>query len=160
MKTRIFQTRFYDDEDITDMTIYEQHLYLYLLTCQYINISGVFQLSPKKIQFEAKFTEEQFMEASKKLTELKKVLFYKGWVYVVNARKNNNYERSDDNKKACKNEIDRIPLEVKEYFDTVLPTVLLPVPIIHKQETINKKPEIISNRTAELKEQAHRLIGK
>jgi hypothetical protein len=162
MKTRIFQTRFYDDEDVIEMNLYEQHLYFYLLTCQYINISGMFQLSPKKVKFEAKLTELQFTNASQRLEEMKKAVFYKGWVYVINARKNNNYERSEDNQKACMNELARVPLEVKEHFNTVLPTVVSTVPIIHKQEIINKKQEPINNKskTEELRKQAHALIGK
>jgi hypothetical protein len=122
----------------------------------------MFQLSPKKVKFEAKLTERQFTNASQKLEKLKKAIFYKGWVYVINARKNNNYERSDDNKVACKNELARVSLEVKEHFERVVPTVVLPVPIIHKQEIINKKQEPINNKskTGELRKQAHSLIGK
>lgn len=162
MKTRIFQTRFFDDEDVIEMNLYEQHLYLYLLVCQYINISGMFQLAPKKVKFEAKLTELQFTKASQRLKELKKAIFYKGWVYIINARKNNNYERSEDNQKACKNELARVPLEVKEHFNTVVPTVVLPVPIIHKPKTINNKQEIINHKskTEELRKQAYALMGK
>lgn len=156
MKTRIIQTRFWDDEVIVDLSIYGQHLYIYLLTCQYINICGIFQLSEAKIRFEAKFEKDTFETAKSELAEQKKAYFYKGWVFVVNALKNNNYTRSEDNKKAYNKELERVPKEVYDYFqscisDTTVDTtvdssvgVLPTVPINNKSKIINQKPETIT----------------
>lgn len=148
MKTRIIQTRFWDDDFISGCNLYTCHLYIYLLTSQYINISGIFQLPLRKIVFESKLTEKQLGTAIEELSQAGKADFYKGWVYIRNAFKNNNYVRSEDNQKAYEKEIALVPQEVKEYFDSsvnstadssvgVLPTV----PINKKQETINKKQE-------------------
>lgn len=121
MKTRVFQTRFYDDEYIVDTDLYSQHLYLYLLTCSYINISGIFQLPDRKIMFEAKFDKLQdgetiLQSAKEALSKAGKVHFKDGWVYVVNALKNNNYIKSSDNMKAYMREVERMPQEVLDYF--------------------------------------------
>lgn len=118
MKTRIFQTRFYDDEFIVNLDLYTQHLYLYLLTCQYINICGIFQLSDRKICFESRLNEKQLAMAKECLEKNKKVFFKNGWVYVVNALKNNNYIKSPTNLNAYKAELSKIPVETKNYFDS------------------------------------------
>jgi hypothetical protein len=152
MKTRIIQTRFWDDEFVTEVDMYTQHLYIYLLTSQYINISGMFQLSPKKIQFECKLTDLQFQQAKETLEVAGKVFFSEGWVYVVNAMKNNNYTRSEDNSIAYNRELERVPTVIKDYFytkqtvrdSTVDSTVhsTSTVPINKNKEIINKKSEI------------------
>lgn len=144
MKTRIIQTRFYDDEFVGELDLYGQHLYMYLLTCQYINISGIFQLTPKKIQFESKLTEHQYASAVSQLTP--KVRFYKGWVYVINALKNNNYIKSGDNKVAYEKELEKVPEEVLSYFKGEVPvfdsTVDSSVESTKKSEIRNNKSEI------------------
>jgi len=145
MKTRIIQTRFWDDEIQDSISLYAQHLYIFILTSQYINISGYFQLSESKIKFEAKLTDNQFSQAKEELAEEKKVLFHKGWVWVVNARKNNRYENSNLNVTACERELERVPKEIKEFFDTTI-KVLSIVPINNNKEIINNKSEIIINK--------------
>ena len=142
MKTRIIQTRFWDDEFVSECDIYTQHLYIYLLTSQYVNICGMFQLPEAKIKFEAKLTDHQFSQAKSILESSKKVFFFKGWIYIVNARKNNRYEKSDDNKTACNNELDKVPSLVKNYFNQAFDsTVESSVDSNQKQEIRNKKQE-------------------
>lgn len=120
---------------------------MYLLTCQYINISGVFQLSENKIKFEAKFTDIQFNNAKKLLEENNRAYFYKGWVYVVKARKNNNYEKSNLNVICCNNEIERVPIDVIEYFRKVSDTTIhTTIDSTHKPKPINNNPETIDDK--------------
>ena len=118
MKTRIIQTRFWDDEINEQIDIYTQHLYLYLLSSKHINMCGYFQLRNGVIQLEAKLTENQLKSAKEQLQRLKKVYFKDGWIWVVNARKNNSYENSPKNKVACENELSKIPRVILEFFDS------------------------------------------
>lgn len=143
MKTRIIQTRFWDDEFISECSLYTQHLYIYLLTSQYINICGMFQLPVKKILYETKLTDKQFEIAEKELAQADKVYFAKGWVYVKNAMKNNNYVKSSDNQKACDKELGRVPDDVRAIFDSTVGST------VHSTSTvpINNKQEIINNKT-------------
>jgi hypothetical protein len=141
MKTRIIQTRFWDDEFISDCSLYTQHLYIYLLTSQYINICGIFQLPVKKILYETKLTEKQFEIAEQELAQADKVYFFKGWVFVKNAMKNNNYVKSSDNQTACDKELGRVPADVTAFFDSTVRSTgnsTSTVPINNKQETRNK----------------------
>lgn len=146
MKTRIIQTRFWDDEFVSNSDLYTQHLYIYLLTSQYVNISGIFQLPSKKIMLEASLTDNQFNSAKDNLEKANKVKFCDGWVYVVNACKNNKYTNSPDNQKAYDREISQVPDKVRAYFDSTVDSsvdstvgVLPTVTITNKQEIIKEK---------------------
>lgn len=118
MKSRAIQTRFWDDEIITELSQYAKYLYIYLLTCQYINVSGAFQLADKKIIFETGLTEKQFLEAKKELISVNKVKFQGGWIFVINAQKNNNYIKIPSNQKTFKDEWNKIPEKIKTYFQS------------------------------------------
>lgn len=123
MKTRIIQTRFWDDDFVSNADLPTQHLYIYLLTSPYINLCGIFQLPERKIMFESKLTDKQFQSAKECLEKSRKVIFYKGWVFVTNARKNNNYENYDGNRRALERELEKVPTEVKEWFDSSVTVV-------------------------------------
>ena len=138
MKTRIIQTRFWDDEFISDCSLYTQHLYIYLLTSQYINICGIFQLPVKKILYETKLTEKQFEIAEQELSQADKVYFFKGWVFVKNAMKNNNYIKSSSNQKAYEKELDRVSDDVRSFFDSTVGSTVHSTSTV----TINNKQEI------------------
>lgn len=138
MKTRIIQTRFWDDEFISDCSLFTQHLYIYLLTSQYINICGVFQLPIKKILYETKLTEKQFEIAEQELSQADKVYFFKGWVFVKNAMKNNNYIKSSSNQKAYEKELSRVSDDVRSFFDSTVGSTVYSTSTV----TINNKQEI------------------
>ena len=155
MKTRIIQTRFWDDNFIYESDIYTQHLYIYLLTSQYVNISGIFQLPEGKIKTEAKLTDKQFEDSKQILSKNKKVFFKDGWVYVRNAEKNNNYRRSPSNETAYQRELAVIPANLLEYFhsldSSVDNSVDNSVYTNHKSEIRNKK-SIIRNQYKSIKD--------
>lgn len=149
MKTRIFQTRFYKDKEVLKLSLEAQHLFMYLLTCEHINICGIFELPDPYIILESKLTQEQLDKAKKELQDMNKVIFEDSWVFVVNARKNNNYEKSEDNMKCLVKELLRVPKNVMATFDkynpyesidTTVDTTVKGTPYSnYKQETINNK---------------------
>lgn len=92
---------------------------------------------------ETKLTEKQLEQGISELEKAGKVYFYKGWVYVKNAMKNNNYTKSSDNQKACDKEISLVPKEVLAFFDSSVDSSVDSSPYSsHKSEIRNKKQEI------------------
>ena len=65
MRTRIFQTRFYKDKEVLKLSLEAQHLFMYLLTCEHINICGIFELPDPYILLESKLTQEQLDKAKR-----------------------------------------------------------------------------------------------
>jgi len=145
MKTRIIQTRFWDDEFVFNASKDAKLLYIYLLTSQYINISGIFQLDERKIAFETGLTPKEFEKAKQEIETAKKVFFYKGWVKVCNAEKNNGYKNSPLNEVAYQREISLIPQCVLDYFNSSMDTSIDSSTYTnHKSEIINNKYKIIN----------------
>jgi len=120
METRIIKTRFYQDGKVSELSYEAQNLFMYLLTCKYINISGKFELPDRLIIFEHKCTENQLKKAKVELETAKLVIFKDNWIFVVNAEKNNKYRNSPNNEKVYNNELDRIPESIKKYFNDIL----------------------------------------
>jgi hypothetical protein len=147
MKTRIIQTRFWDDEFVFNASKDAKLLYIYLLTSQYINISGIFQLDERKIAFETGLTPKEFEKAKQEIETAKKVFFYKGWVKVINAEKNNGYKNSPLNEVAYQREISFIPQCVLDYFNSSMDSSIDSSTYTnHKSEIINNKSKIINNK--------------
>jgi hypothetical protein len=153
MKTRIIQTRFWDDEFVFNASKDAKLLYIYLLTSQYINICGIFQLDERKIAFETGLTPKEFEKAKQEIENAKKVFFYKGWVKVCNAEKNNGYKNSPLNEVAYQREISLIPEGVLDYFDSSMDTSIdSSIYTNHKSEIINNKYKIINKTKKEFSE--------
>jgi hypothetical protein len=147
MKTRIIQTRFWDDEFVFNASKDAKLLYIYLLTSQYINISGIFQLDERKIAFETGLTPKEFEKAKQEIETAKKVFFYKGWVKVINAEKNNGYKNSPLNEVAYQRELSLIPQGVLDYFNSSIDTSIdSSMHTNHKSEIRNNKSKIINNK--------------
>lgn len=150
MKTRIIQTRYWDDEFVVESGKLTKYLYIYLLSSQYINISGIFQLHDKKIMTETDLTPMELQKAKEELSVKNKVHFMNGWVYVVNAEKNNAYRNSPKNETAYTREFALVPAEILSYFDAVREnpdtTIDTSMDTTHKSEIINHKSKIINQK--------------
>jgi len=166
MKTRIFQTRFYKDKTVLGLSLYGQHLLSYLITCEHINICGIFELPDPYIVLESKLTKEQLDLAKKELEDTGRVIFEDSWIFVVNARKNNNYEASRDNYKAMLKELSRVPNSVAKRFDKYSPYGSIKSTLNssvdsspdsnNKQEIINKKQETRTHKSKNKKDWRYR----
>jgi len=114
-----------------------------------MNMSGVFQLPDKKIIFETGLSDENFKIAKEELIRAKKVLFFKGWVYVVNAFKNFMVWKSPTNWNAWQHEWNKVGKEVLLSFDTSMGTSIY---TSQKQEIENiqhitgKKNKMLSSK--------------
>lgn len=135
MKTRIIHTKVWRDEWFVSLSSEAKLLWLYLLTNDKINISGIYELTDREILFD---TSINISDTSIK-DELKpKVIFAKGWVRIVNVEKYNKYLNSPKNVTACIRELDYIPDNIKADLDIPLDTSI---------DTLrNKKQEIINNK--------------
>ncbi|MFA5157999.1 MAG: hypothetical protein WC451_02325 [Patescibacteria group bacterium] len=118
MKARQVQARFWDDDFVQSATWQSRYVFIYLCTCSPINMSGVFQLTDRKIVFETGLLEEDFQIAKEELSENKKVLFYQGWVLVVNAFKNYKVWKSKSNWNAWEEEWSKVSEEIRGHFNT------------------------------------------
>ena len=149
MKTRVFHTRFWDDDDFTSsLSMEHKLLFIYLITNSKINICGIYELPLRKIAYDTGIAEDVIKDGFRIFQENNKVRVKNGWVRVVNVDKFNNY-KGQKNEVARDKETACIPDNVYEYLmgnDTSIDTSMYTVPIVtrnKKSEIRNKKSEII-----------------
>lgn len=164
MKARQIQARFWDDNFVQEATWQARYVFIYLLTCLPINMSGVFQLTDKKIVFETGLSEPDFLIGKEELVLNKKVLFCDGWVFVVNAFKNCKVWKSESNWNSWKEEWSKVKQEVREKFNTDVGTdVYLGQKQeieIQKQEALEKKEKNKNVSQMMTKEETEQLLNE
>ena len=144
MKTRIIHTKVWKDKWFVNLSKDAKVLWLYLLTNDKINISGVYELTDREILFDTSI-DTSILESKKK--ELyPKAVFFNGWVRVANIERYNRYRNSPLNEIAYRKEMSY--LSEDEFRGLGIPTdTSIYTPINKKQEIINKKQEIINNKS-------------
>lgn len=148
MKTRIIHTRIWEDDWFLSLSDNGQKLFIYLITNQRINLSGIYRLPDRVINFDTRLKGERLEKAKNELVG--KVMFFDGWVYVKNAQILGGY-KGEKNEVAIKQEMTEIPENVKNcLFKGICNRVskkddrvseVSDTSINHKSEIINHKSE-------------------
>jgi hypothetical protein len=113
MKTRIIQTKLWEDEFIGELEANHKFLFLFLITNPLIGLTGAYECTERKIAFDTGLSIDVIREGKKALSE--KFIFWKSWIIIKNALKFNNYAASDQQKVAYMNEYDMLPEFVKKH---------------------------------------------
>ena len=148
MKTRIIQTKYWKDSVVHGLSPDARFLFIYLLTCEQINICGVFELPDDYIQIDTGLTQGQLEKAKKELQVTGRCRFKSGWIKVVNAEKHNNYRNAPANQKAYERELSFIPRDLLDSLDSTVDTSIdSSVHTTYKSEIRNNKPKTIKQKT-------------
>ena len=146
MKTRIVKTEFHRSMVIMKAPKDVRHLFLHLITNEYISLSGMFELADEYIVMETGLSTDELAAAKQWLEDHKKIFFHNSWIYVVNAEKHNNYRKSPKTEAAYEKELKSIPAPVRDYFkkisDTTIDTTIDSSPntenIKHNPKSLNQ----------------------
>lgn len=98
---------------MTKLNPLDRLLFLYLLTNEHTNISGIYEISEHKIAFDTGLERDTLVKAMIPRLE-PKVYFKDNWIILINFTKHQNL-RSDDVVKGIKREFDLAPITVQEY---------------------------------------------
>ena len=150
MKTRIIHTKIYFQDDwFNSLELWQKFLFIYLFTNEHIGMTGIYELSDRVILTETGLNQTQLDASKKKFEKEKRVVFYQGWVCVINSKKYADYS-GGKNEVATAKEISMIP---KDIFKRLADTLSIPytyptdTTINHKSEIINHKSEIRNKKT-------------
>src|SRR3990167_2001044 len=122
-KNRNISTRFWSDNFVAGLKPSDRYLFLYLITNDHANISGMYELPLKHIAVE---TGIGVGAIAKSLERLQGKIFYvEGWIYIKNFVK---YQasKSDDIQKAIVQERGRVPEGVLSAFQALSERVVAP----------------------------------
>ena len=83
-KSRMINTKFWEDSYIQELSTGEKLLYIYFLTNGSTNISGLYEISVKKVSFDTSIKDNLIVKALKKFSDADKIYFYNNWIYIKN----------------------------------------------------------------------------
>lgn len=115
-KTRVINTKFWDDNYTSNLDPIEKLLFLYILTNTSTNISGVYEIPLKKIANETGIDKEMLLKMMERFAKDRKIFYVEGWMWVRNFIKNQN-QGSPKVQEGIKRELEAVPSEIKEYVD-------------------------------------------
>ena len=153
MKTRIIHTKVWKDSWYVSLSKDAKFLWMYLLTNDKINISGIYELTDREILFDTSIDTSVLESIKKELNP--KAIFYKGWVKITNVERYNKYRNSPSNEIAFNTELTYIPSDICKVFGTPVDTSVY-TPINKEQGTINNK-QVIENIKQEIRNKVKRF---
>jgi hypothetical protein len=137
-----------------------------LLTNPQIGLTGIYELPDRFILFDVGIIEEELVHIKDLLEKGDKIYFIDGYVAIKNTTKYNDYSKGNENQiRAFYREIELLPEKVKKYliergfevltkdiptsYPTSYPTIHNTKYINNKSKDINKKQELINNKSEE-----------
>ena len=86
---RSVNTRFWEDPWVESLNPSEKLLFLYLLTCKYANLAGIYEITIKRISFETGLSNETISNGLKRFAKDNKAYFVEGnYMFLPNWLKN------------------------------------------------------------------------
>jgi len=114
-KSRLVNTRFWNDTFISQLDPIEKLLFIYFITNSHTNICGIYELPLKIAAIETGIDGSMFEKIFPRLSS--KIAYVDGWVYVKNFAKHQNTD-SPKVKIGIENELKAIP---KDILDKLIP---------------------------------------
>ena len=108
-KARLIHTKFWSDSWIVELNPLERYLYLYFLTNEHTNISGIYELPLRVIAFESGIDEDMLNKMLKRFDG--KIHYIKEWVCIKNFIKHQS-SSSDRVKIGIKDALKQIPVDI------------------------------------------------
>ena len=116
MKARVINPRFWNDGYITELNPFEKLLFIFLITNEYVTMSGIYELPDKIICNVLSFERDAYLPIKNKFEADRKFSFFNGWLYIVNNARYNSYTPAPNIVTAFKKELAAIPKSIKDYF--------------------------------------------
>jgi hypothetical protein len=113
-KQRYINTKFWDDSYVLNLKPLEKYLFLYLLTNSLTNISGVYEISIKRMIYDTSLSVIEIGQIFKKFQKDKKIFYYKGWIFIRNFIKNQSINPSVI--QGMRREIGEAPTDILNHF--------------------------------------------
>jgi hypothetical protein len=154
MKTRIIQTKFWEDSFVSNLTVPQKLLFLFLITNQNVGLTGCYEMTPQRMSFDTGIPFDNIRSCLDTLQKGKKIIYENGYVLIINHSKYQDYSKgSEIQRDAYKRELSLLPSSLKDIItspelveDYLRTSCQLYInnkskTINHKTETINKKKE-------------------
>ena len=116
MKYRQFNSHFWDDEYIYELSDREKMVFIFYFTNERVNMAGLYEMSDRKAMYYLNIEKKELEIIKKKFEIDRKYFFYQSWIYIANNHKNVSYSTSKFVIGSFVDQFNSIPYEVREYF--------------------------------------------
>lgn len=110
-KTIMLNSRFWEDNYISELNSNEKLLFLYCLTNPRISLSGIYEVPLRNIALDTGIDRVLIQEIFKKFETDRKITYIEGWICIINYPKHQNYQ-SPTILKGVENEFKIIPSNI------------------------------------------------
>ena len=111
----MINTKFWSDNFIVDLNPLDRYLFLYFLTNEHTNISGIYELPIRTIAFETGIDKEMLEKMIPRYGE--KIRYIDGWIVIKNFVKNQFPNKSI--KIGIKSALDKVPPEILDKIKSI-----------------------------------------
>ena len=138
-KQRYINTRFWQDNYISNLDPSEKLLFLYCLTCPSTNISGAYEIPLKIIAADTGYDQDMIKKIFARFEKDNKIIYKDGWLFIVNFIKH-------QSSKSTKVQIG-IKENLKDAPDWIKNRVSIPYPypIIYSNSNSNSNSDFIES---------------
>lgn len=149
---RIVKTKFWGDPYITTLDTHNKLLFLYFLTNSCTDISGAYEISIRRIEFDTGLVDSLIHAGMRLFEEDKKIYYKDGWIFIPNFIKNQQLNESV--KIGIVKSLKKAPEWVQKLADWYSLGTASPQPATKKEELSKEKKEssFINNSREKLKE--------
>ena len=160
-KTIMLNSRFWEDNYISELDSIEKLLFLYCLTNPRISLSGIYEVPLRNISLDTGIDRVLIPDIFKKFETDKKIAYFDGWICIINYPKHQNYQ-SPTILKGVENEFKLIPqLIVDKCLIIGYPIDTLYIPLKGKVKVKEEgKVKVISENFEKFWAEYPKKIGK
>jgi len=153
MKTRVVQTRIWEDSWFVSLSANAQRMFLFFITNPKLELTGTFELLDRSVMAILDIKKEEFDRVIKELEG--KVVYQNNYIFIVNVFKYQFYakdeSKNENQRKGFIMELLRLPESIQLLVCNYLPTgcqlVVNSLPTRLKEEIRNKKSENREEKT-------------
>lgn len=157
MKTRIVQTRFWDDPVVMECSKEATLLWIYLITNKELGMTNYVHIPDQFLGIYTKLTKNELEKAKIELEATQKMYFFNGWIFYPKLEDENKYKNSPKNAPTYERELEKIPNDVKAYFTKVYTSIDTTTDSTmpssrhsnHKSKIKNHKSKIINKKQSD-----------
>src|SRR3990167_111504 len=125
-KQRFINTKFWSDNYIVNLNPLERYLFLYFLTNEHTNISGIYELPLKRMATETGIDIDMLPKMLKRMVG--KIYYVDGWVCIVNFEKHQRSRGSPKIEKGIELAKKEVPVTILDKFSTLISSLPIDYP--------------------------------
>ena len=137
-KLRFVRTKFWTDPFIIELNRDGKLLFLYLLTNQFTNIAGIYEITIKQIAYDIDIKKDEIIKLLKLFQKENKLYYINSYIIIRNFQKNQNL--GSKIQKAVDDIIADLPDSIKDYINTL--SIPYQYPIDNMNMNMNNEIEI------------------